>query len=61
MEIFNILYIYIYIYIDAAEVKLVSVGLAQARPNYHHTVRVAQVSVQVSYVYTTSAYMDYMH
>ena len=25
---------YIYIYIDAAEAKLVSVGLAQARPNY---------------------------
>ena len=29
-----ILYIYIYIYTDAAEAKLVSVGLAQARPNY---------------------------
>ena len=28
---------------------------------YHHTVQVAQVSVQVSYVYTPSAYMDYMH
>ena len=28
------IYIYIYIYIDAAEAKLVSVGLAQARPNY---------------------------
>ena len=26
-------YIIIYIYIDAAEAKLVSVGLAQARPN----------------------------
>ena len=29
------IYIYIYIYIDAAEAKLVSVGLAQARPNKH--------------------------
>ena len=37
MEIFNILYIYIYIYIDAAEAKLVSMGLAQARPNYIST------------------------
>ena len=36
MEIYGKPYIrriYIYIYIDAAEAKLVSVGLAQARPN----------------------------
>ena len=31
--------IYIYIYIDAAEAKLVSVGLAQARPNKPTTLR----------------------
>ena len=36
------IYIYIYIYIDAAEAKLVSVGLAQARPN----------NIQGSYVLT---------
>ena len=32
--IYIYIYIIIYIYIDAAEAKLVSVGLAQARPKY---------------------------
>ena len=31
--IYIYIYIYVYIYIDAAETKLVSVGLTQARPS----------------------------
>ena len=43
------IHIYIYIYIDAADARLVSVGLAQARPNY--TDRTTDQLHKVTYIH----------